>query len=324
MKRLFILLIPFLFVCSSNLPPRQCGESGYSHVVNFPQVQRSAEMCAYAYKSNKKIQERYGKDNRLHIKTLKSTDIKYFIIYEDMMNRQHIVIRGTASFDNVKTDGKYKKVLNEKLSRYESNIVDKSVKKDKKLDIYVHRGFNKAGKSVYKDIMKNNLLEKNYETTVQGHSLGGAAALILYLNLYVDSVDLGMLYTFGQPKALATDGVLKYRCIDCIRFVNENDMVPCVPPSRFAFGLITSIPLWQHGLYRHLGDEVILLKDSNYVYLEYHDAERLNVTSFWKRLGKGEISLHDHHMPQYLKNLETKKDVITERDFKSQDKYKHK
>lgn len=207
---------------------------------------------------------------------------------------------------------------------FDSDIIDQSVKKNKKLDTWVHRGFNKAGESVYNDIIENNLLEKRYLTTVQGHSLGGAAALIVYLLLYTDEVELGMLYTFGQPKVLVTDGVLKFRCIPCIRFVNEDDMVPCVPPSKFAFGLLTSIPLWRHGLYRHLGDEVIILKDSNYVYLEYHDAERLNVTAFWRRLGKQQLSIHDHHIPEYLKNLDIKKDVITERDYRKRRKYKTK
>jgi len=303
MKKFLFLLIPFLFVCSSNLPPKQCGEAGYSHFVNFPEVERAAEMCDFAYGTDAEIQERYGKMNRLHINTIKKTDIKYFIIYEDMQNKQHIVIRGTDSFDNIKTDGRYVKVKNEKLTEFDSDIIDQSVEKDEKLDIYVHRGFNKAGKSVYKDIIDNDLLENRYLTTVQGHSLGGAAALILYLYLYTDNIKLGMLYTFGQPKTLTTDGVLKFRCIPCIRFVNEKDMVPLIPPSKFALGLFTSIPLWRHGFYRHLGDEVILLKDSNYVYLEYHDAERLNVTGFWNHLGKDELSIHDHHMPQYLKNL---------------------
>ena len=308
--------------CSPTLPPKQCGEVDYSHFVNFPEVERAAEMCSFAYESNKEIKKRYGAENRLYIKTIKETDIKYFIIYEDMMNKQHIVVRGTASFANVKTDGKYKKVKNNKLSKFDSDIIDQSVEKDKKLNIFVHRGFNKAGKSVYKDIVDNNLLEKRYLTTVQGHSLGGAVALLAYLFLYTDGVNLGMLYTFGQPKTLTTDGVLKFRCIPYIRFVNEDDMVPCVPPSKFAFGLFTSIPLWRHGLYQHLGDEVILLKDSNYVYLEYHDAERLNVTSFWNHLGKGELSIHDHLMPKYLRNLKIKKEVITEREFKNQNNYK--
>lgn len=323
MKKIYpLLILPFMLICSSNLPPKQCGEHGYSHFINSPEVLRSAEMCSYAYKSDKKIKERYGDSNRLYIETIKETDIKYFIIYEDINNTQHIVIRGTASYSNVKTDGKYKKVKNNKLSKFNSDIIDQSVKKNEKLDIYVHRGFNKAGQSVYDDIIKNDLLEKRYLTTVQGHSLGGAAALLVYLFLYTDGVDLGMLYTFGQPRVLTTDGVLKFRCIPCIRFVNEDDMVPCVPPSKFAFGLITSIPLWRHGLYRHLGDEVILLKDSNYVYLEYHDAERLNVTSFWKQLGKKELSIHDHHIPEYIKNLKIKKDVVTEQQFKDQKKYK--
>jgi hypothetical protein len=239
-----------------------------------------------------------------------------------MQNKQHITIRGTASYSNVKTDGKYKKVKNEKLSDHVSALIDTGKEMNKRLDVYVHKGFNAAANSVYKDIKDNNRLESRYLTTVSGHSLGAAAALLLYLNLMIDSVKLDIIYTFGQPKALAYDGVLKYRCIPCIRFINEDDMVPLVPPSKFAFGIFTSIPLWRHGLYRHLGDEVILLKDSNYVYLEYHDAERTSVTSFWKNLGKGDVSIKDHHMPAYLKNLRVKKEVITEVDYKNRDDYK--
>lgn len=323
MKKLLIciFIIFCLFDCSRRFPPRQCGEYDYSHFVNFPEVDRYAERCFYAYEPDSVIMARYGDSNRVFIKTLKKTDIKYFIIYEDINNKQHIVIRGTASFSNVKTDGKYKKVKNKKLSHFISDLVDSGKVKNEKLNVYIHRGFNSSANALYKDIIENNRLEKGYLTTVTGHSLGGAAALLLYLNLYVDSLNLGMLYTFGQPKALAYDGVLKYRCIPCIRFINEYDLVPLVPPSKFAFGLITSLPLWRHGLYRHLGDEVILLKDSNYVYLEYHDAERMSVTNFWKQLSRGEISINDHHMPAYLKNLRMKKDVITEVDYKKRHEY---
>ena len=322
-KFLPLLIIPFLILCSRQLPPKQCGDYGYSHFVNFPEVDRYAERCFYAYEPDSVIMARYGDTNRVFIKTIIENDIKYFIVYEDIKNTQHITIRGTASFSNVKTDGKYKKEYNSKLSKHISSQIDTGKVKNKKLDIYVHRGFNAAANSVYNDIIKNKRLEKNYNTTVSGHSLGAATALLLYLNLLVDSVKMdGMLYTFGQPKALAYDGVLKYRCIPCMRFVNEDDMVPLVPPSKWALGLITSIPLWQHGLYRHLGDEVILLKDSNYVYLEYHDAERMSVTGFWNRLSKGEVSIQDHHMPSYLKNLRIKREVITEIDYKKKENYK--
>ena len=52
------LLVPFLLLvldCSPTLPPKQCGEGGYSHFVNFPEVERAAEMCALAYESDEEI-----------------------------------------------------------------------------------------------------------------------------------------------------------------------------------------------------------------------------------------------------------------------------
>ena len=324
MKRLIVLSCLLAIVaCTSDAlkSKKTCGDgANYSHFVNFPAVERAAERCMYAYESDSAILAKYSYGNRLFIKTLSNVEIKYFIIYDDMKNTQHIAIRGTDNFENVKTDARFKKVHNIKLSDYQSEVCD-SLVKNEKLDVWVHKGFNIAANAIYKDIVDNDRLEPRYITTVTGHSLGGAAALLVYLNLHVDGVKLDIMYTFGQPKALTTDGVMKFRCIPYIRFVNEDDLVPLVPPSRLGFGLITSISLWRHGLYRHVGDEVILLKDSNYVYLEYHDAERLRVSSFWRSLGKRDVSLHDHHIPSYLKNLQIKKDVITERKYKDRKKY---
>lgn len=325
MKRIIIIAVCLLMACSYRLPPRECGEYGYSHFVNFPEVQRAIEMCDYTYKSDEEIKEKYDHGTRVFIEYLKDIDVRYFIVYDDMLKRQYVVIRGTATLDNAKTDGKYRKTLNKRLTGFMPRLAQDSLVKNERLKIYAHRGFNKAGQTIYRDITGNDRLAKGYETAVYGHSLGGAAALIVYLNLYVDDdVKLGMLYTFGQPKVLAHDGVLKYRCVPCIRFVNEDDIVPLVPPTKFGLGLITSLPLWRHGPYRHLGDEVILLKDSNYVYLEYHDAERINTASFWRKLGRREVSVHDHHTPQYLANLEIKKDVITEREYRERRHYKTK
>lgn len=305
---LFILTIG---CCNTNLPPKECGEHGYSHFVNFPQVERMAEMCMYAYASNDSIQEKYGLSGRVKITNIPSLEVKFFVYFDDMMNREFVVIRGTDNLENTKIDGKYRKRQNKKLTEY----FDDSLVLNKKLDVYVHRGFNETADSVYHRV--KNLLERRYTTFVTGHSLGGAAAALVYLNLYTDGKKMGMLYTFGQPKCLTTDGVKKYRCVPCIRFINEKDVVPLVPPSRWALGLITSIPLWKHGLYRHLGDEVILLKDSNYVYLEYHDAERLKVSSFWRHLGRKEVSVKDHSIHRYLDNLQIKKEVITEVEYRN-------
>lgn len=59
-----------------------------------------------------------------------------------------------------------------------------------------------------------------------------------------------------------------------------------------------------HGIYEHLGSEVILLKGQYYVYLEKHDATRKSVGNFWKDLGRE--SIKEHFMDHYLENIEKK------------------
>ncbi len=86
---------------------------------------------------------------------------------------------------------------------------------------------------------------------------------------------------FGQPKVTDKAGVKVYDFLPLTRVVDENDVVPLVPP----ITLFNSI----HGIYEHLGDEVILLRDEYYVYLEKHDAARKSVGSFWENLGHESI-----------------------------------
>lgn len=303
--KIYLVALLLLFVgCSSNIPKKECEEGalGYSHIFNPLEVERAAIRCNYAYMIDDSIKDYYMPTN-VFIKTIKETDIKYFIYYDHLLSRQHITIRGTASLKNAMTDGQYRKVYNEKLG------------------IWVHKGFNEAAMSVYKDIVNSNRLEKKYLTTITGHSLGGAVAGIVYLMLYEDGLNLGMTYTFGQPMFTNKKGLRKYRCVNLLRFVNEKDMVPHVPPTHYALGLLASIALWRHGTYRHIGDEVLLLKDSNYVYLEYHYAEGVKINSFWRNVLRKEVSLEDHHMPAYLKSLKNKNNVITEQKFKNRNKY---
>jgi len=303
MKRvLFLLLLALTLNCTSISLTTKCDEGGlgYSHMVNFNEVDRYAERCLYSYASNDSIKERY---QNVYIKTLKETDIKYFIDTDDMFKTQWITIRGTANFKNFIEDMQYRKVFNEKLG------------------IWVHKGFNESGMGVYNDIIKNKLIEPGYTIKVNGHSLGGGASLILYLSLLSDSANLGMLYTFGQPMITNKEGLNKYRCINLLRFVNEDDLVPHVPPTDFAIGPISTMVLRRRGRYRHVGDQCLLLKDSNYVYLEYTQAERKKISSFWRSLHRGDLSLADHKMPMYIKHIRGKKDVITERKWKDRNKY---
>lgn len=102
---------------------------------------------------------------------------------------------------------------------------------------FVHHGFNEALQSVYPE-MRESLakLRTNGQTVfVTGHSLGGALAMLAGARLFFEEpshIPDGV-YTFGQPRtcerllAGAHKQAFKNRHH---RFVNNNDVVPTVPP----------------------------------------------------------------------------------------------
>ncbi|MCQ8772908.1 lipase family protein [Streptomyces telluris] len=102
---------------------------------------------------------------------------------------------------------------------------------------YVHYGFGQALESIFPDV-KSTLNE--YRTNGQtvwftGHSLGGALAMLAGARLYLEEPKLlaDGVYTYGQPRtcdrllAAACNKGFKQRLF---RFVNNNDIVPQLPP----------------------------------------------------------------------------------------------
>ncbi|MFJ4839339.1 lipase family protein [Streptomyces sp. NPDC088746] len=102
---------------------------------------------------------------------------------------------------------------------------------------YVHHGFAEALESIYPDV-KDTLAE--YRTNGQsvwftGHSLGGALAMLAGARMYLDEPRLAAdgVYTYGQPRTcdrLLAAAYNKGYSNRMYRFVNNNDVVPQMPP----------------------------------------------------------------------------------------------
>ncbi|MFE2722157.1 lipase family protein [Kitasatospora sp. NPDC059327] len=102
---------------------------------------------------------------------------------------------------------------------------------------YVHYGFAEALTSVFPDI-RDTLAELRTEDQslwLTGHSLGGALAMLAGARLHLEEPRLTAdgIYTYGQPRTC--DRLLATACNkgfkDRIhRFVNNNDIVPQLPP----------------------------------------------------------------------------------------------
>ena len=113
-----------------------------------------------------------------------------------------------------------------------------------------------------------------------------------------DGVLLGPAITFGQPKVTNSQGVTKYRSLPLLRFVNDRDPVPLLPP-------LDVFSLLDEGPYKHFAPEVVLKDGPHYVYFAEHQAERFSVTSFWNTLGNQNPP--DHFIATYIQNLQGKR-----------------
>ncbi|MFF1736474.1 lipase family protein [Streptomyces sp. NPDC058247] len=102
---------------------------------------------------------------------------------------------------------------------------------------YVHYGFGEALQSVYPAV-QDTLAEfrtNGQSVWLTGHSLGGALAMLAGARLHLEDPRLTAdgIYTYGQPRTC--DRLLAAACNKGLaerihRFVNNNDIVPQLPP----------------------------------------------------------------------------------------------
>lgn len=100
----------------------------------------------------------------------------------------------------------------------------------------VHKGFWIAFASVWESLRAILQTQRVNDQAVwiTGHSLGGALAMMCAAQLlWGDNTPVQGVYTFGQPRAgdytFATQFNADFRN-RCFRFVNNNDIVPQLPP----------------------------------------------------------------------------------------------
>jgi hypothetical protein len=246
--------------------------------LDFSTVLQYAQRAAFAYEQDATIQKQSGTDVKVSISGPVSSGMKAYVEVNEAKRVQWIVVRGTSSLVNIRSDVDYNKVV------------------DSRLGIPLHKGFADAAVQVYQ--FAKPLLNKEYETRVTGHSYGGAAAVIVFMLLKEDGFKLGQAMTFGQPKVTNRDGVRKYRALPLLRFVNAKDPVPSLPP----FELFAVL---DEGPYLHFGSEVVLEEGAKYRYYSEHPSELSSVFSFWDNLKNLSIQdVPEHLMGTYLARVQ--------------------
>ena len=257
--------------------------------INFGEVYTYAERASAAYAAKSVIQSKYPRTVRINAPS--QTDVRYFLERNDKAHTQFISVRGTSNNVNFSED------------------LDVAVREDRKIAIPVHAGFDRAARAIYADV--NPYLKPGYKTYLTGHSLGGAVAALLSIYLIEDGVDVVRVVTFGQPRFTTADGVKRLDFLPLARVVDENDIVPMVPP-----GTVLD-PV--HGPYEQFGSEVILLSGRDIVFLPVHDANRLSVGEFWRSMSFADLK--DHAIKNYLKRIADKRNGAIEVPYNKREQF---
>lgn len=159
----------------------------------------------------------------------------------------------------------------------------------------IHQGFKEEVDKIYDHV--ESLIDRithGKKIWATGHSLGGAMATILAQRLeFTGGHDVDTLYTFGSPRA----GGPQFRAwcdkhLNHQRFVNNNDVVPCVPSW-----------IW----YRHTGDCYYIKSTGEVTRLRRWSTERIRDKgwSLLKTILKGRLDfVADHNIKDYIQHLE--------------------
>ena len=235
--------------------------------VDFAELSAYAGRAKTAYAAEAAIRAKYP--STVRVGSPGKTDALYFVERDDKAKSQYISIRGTANKKNIFED------------------IEIRVRQDLGYRYPVHSGFDATARAIYDDMKP--YLKPNYKTFITGHSLGGAIAALLAIYMVEDDYEVVKVVTFGQPKFTTSAGVERLGFLTITRVVDENDIVPMLPPTT-VFNRI-------HGSYQHIGPEVILLEGPRYVFLPEHDADRISLGELSRSIGLADLA--DHHMDNY-------------------------
>lgn len=275
-----IKLFTLLFILVNAIPLMAAADTKVeTDKARFKTLMEYATISNAIYQENDHIKKTfldYGYTLIVHDQ-LPGYGVSYALATNDDLKQQIIAIRGTANVENAIVDMAF-------------ILLD-----DEHTGIKLHQGFSKPSGDIYEKIKP--LLNKNYRINTTGHSLGGAAALILAMMVDADNFNVGKAITFGQPKVTNISGSRKYSHLDVTRVVMPKDMVPLAPP-------FDPTDMMDLSIYWHIGTEVILYEDNTYSVLRGVES-MMRATDFMTE-AITEENLQHHFMSQYIKALSQK------------------
>ena len=248
--------------------------------LRFKQLHQFALLANVAYQGKGEIQQVLDKTGFTLTKhgQLPGYGVGYFLATNDALKQQIIAVRGTSNIENAMVDAALELLPN------------------KHTGIKLHQGFALSADLIYNSIKAD--LKQGYIIDTTGHSLGGAAALILAMYVDKDGLKMGKVITFGQPKVTNLNGSQRFAHLDVTRIVMPKDVVPLVPP----FDPVDIANKFD--IYWHLGTEVLLQQKNTYSQLAGMQS-MMRVTDFLNQT-ISEENLQQHYMQLYIESLSRK------------------
>ena len=149
---------------------------------------------------------------------------------------------------------------------------------------------------------------------ITGHSLGGALATMAAAALIENGVAVGGVYTFGQPRVGDRTFVSQLNAIadgKIFRFVNNNDIVPHLPPP---FSIWSPLRLYGHlGMVKYFDARGLLA--ANYKLMAQWRDSAVGLVK--GAVGAGFDLISDHRMEYYISHLQAALDEEAE-DYAAQ------
>ena len=154
----------------------------------------------------------------------------------------------------------------------------------------VHRGFKREVDDLWPAIEKL-IAEEERDLWFTGHSLGGAMATISAGRCFLEHIPASPkgVYTYGAPR-VGTARYINHATVDLTRWVNNNDIVPRVPPTWLG--------------YRHAGRRFYINTYGKVRRMSKRQRMKDRWRGFWLGLKEGKVDhFSDHAIARYVEHI---------------------
>ena len=281
--RSFVIIRAALLLCTAlllSISRAYASADNMSYTVeDFSRWLEAAKIAQVSYQSKHEIEtELHRQGYQLkRFQQIPGYSVAYIYAVNDESRQALITVRGTSNVENAVVDAAFVLVP------------------DKITGVDIHQGFLLSARDIYLQLKPE--VDPSYTVNTIGHSMGGAAALILAMMYDAQGYQVGKVITFGQPKVTNISGSRKFRHLDVTRLVTPKDIVPLVPP-------MDPMDMMNFSIFWHQGTEVLLYPDQRYSVLTGMNS-MMRAADFLNDV-PNQRHVSDHFMTTYIRHLENK------------------